>query len=274
MTQDIALIYMVAGISSRFHGKIKQFAKVGPNEENMIEYSLKQALPARFTKIIFIVGTKTEEPFRKLFGDSYMEIPVFYAQQHFDPNTRDRPWGTVDALCSAKDIIDCPFVVCNGDDLYGKNAFRTLVNHLRVHKEAATIGYQLINVLPETGKTNRGIFQIDPNNNIKTLTEVLDVEKSDLNSKGLKPDDLCSMNIFGLHPETLHLLNSKLESFKEKHKEDRKKECLLPNELSKLINKQQLVMRLYLTKDQWFGITNPEDEEIVREALITSQKQS
>ena len=42
--KDIALVYMVAGMSSRFGGKIKQFAKVGANGETLIEVSLKQAL--------------------------------------------------------------------------------------------------------------------------------------------------------------------------------------------------------------------------------------
>jgi len=37
---DIAIVYMVAGISSRFGGEIKQFAEVGPNGESLIEYSL------------------------------------------------------------------------------------------------------------------------------------------------------------------------------------------------------------------------------------------
>ena len=45
MYKDIALVYMVAGMSSRFGGKIKQFAKVGPNDSTLIEYSLYQALP-------------------------------------------------------------------------------------------------------------------------------------------------------------------------------------------------------------------------------------
>ena len=51
--EEIAIVYMVAGMSSRF-GKVKQFAKVGINGETLIEYSLNQALKAGFTKIIFM----------------------------------------------------------------------------------------------------------------------------------------------------------------------------------------------------------------------------
>ena len=118
--KDIALVYMVAGMSSRFGGKIKQFAKVGPEGETLIEYSLNQAIPAGFTKIVFIVGNKTEKPFKEMFGDSYKGIPIKYASQNFDSASRDKPWGTTDALCSAKELLDCPFIICNGDDLYGK----------------------------------------------------------------------------------------------------------------------------------------------------------
>ena len=64
MEKDIAIVYMVAGISSRFGGKIKQFAKVGLNNETLIECSLNQAIKSGATKIIFIVGNKTEKPFK------------------------------------------------------------------------------------------------------------------------------------------------------------------------------------------------------------------
>lgn len=46
MSSSLSLVYMVAGMSSRFGGKIKQFAQVGPNNSSLIEYSLQQALPA------------------------------------------------------------------------------------------------------------------------------------------------------------------------------------------------------------------------------------
>ncbi len=75
---EIALVFMVAGVSSRFGGKIKQFAKVTDNE-TLIEYSLNQALPAGFSKIIFVVGEKTQLPFKEKFGNNYRGIPILYA---------------------------------------------------------------------------------------------------------------------------------------------------------------------------------------------------
>ena len=59
---------MVAGLSSRFGGKIKSFAKIGPNNETLIEYSLNQAIKTGFNKIIFIVSELTKKPFKEKFG--------------------------------------------------------------------------------------------------------------------------------------------------------------------------------------------------------------
>ncbi len=265
--KDFAIVYLVAGISSRFGGKIKQFAKVGPNGETLIEYSLTQSIPAGFSKIIFVVGNKTEQPFKEKFGNSYNTIPIYYALQSYDEKARDRPWGTADTLYSAKHLLDCPFVVCNGDDLYGAETFKILINHLKNNDSGASIGYRLSKVIPEKGTTNRGIFKKDSDNNVKEIKEIFDITKDNLWEKGLKEDDLCSMNIFALHPETVKLLEPVIESFKEKHKHDRRIECLIPEEISNLIKAGKLNMKLYDTPESWVGITNPEDEEIVRERL-------
>lgn len=266
MKKDIALVYMVAGLSSRFGGKIKQFAKVGKNNETLIECSLNQAIPAGFTKIVFIVGDKTEEGFKKLFGNNFQGIPVFYALQKYNSDLRDKPWGTADALCSAKNLLDCMFIVCNGDDIYGKNAFKQLVEHLKNNKEEAAIGYKLIDALPENGGANRGIFQIK-NNLVRRIKETFNIVKGDLTATGTKDDDLCSMNIFALHPEVVDMLCSRLESFKLENRGDRKIECYLPTELSDLIEQGKIKMKIYPATEKWIGITNPEDEQTAREML-------
>jgi len=265
--ENLSIVYMVAGISSRFQGKIKQFAKVGPSGETLIEYSLNQAIKAGFNKIVFIVGNLTEAPFKEKFGNSYRRIPIHYALQRFNLEERDRPWGTTDALCSAINIIQEPFVVCNGDDIYGENSFKTMNEHLKKSNDEAAIGFRLSKVIPEIGKTNRGIFKVDKNNFVTDLEEVFNIEKNNLSATNTKPDDLCSMNIFALHPKTLHLLNEKLISFKQKNKGDRKAECLLPKEVSDLIKEKEIKMKLYPAKDKWFGVTNPDDEIIVKKQL-------
>ncbi len=258
---------MVAWMSSRFGGKIKQFAKVGPNDSSLIEYSLYQALPAGFSKIIFIVGKMTEQPFKEMFGDSYKWIPVEYAMQTFDESLRDRPRGTVDALCSAKDLINGPFVVCNGDDIYWANSFKLLFDHLQESDESVSLWYILENVIPEQWSTNRGIFTVNTQQYVQDIKECLGIEKNSLSALWLHPNDLCSMNIFWLTSDVLDLLHTVLLRFKAAHHWDRKIECYLPLELSNIIKEEWVNMKLYPTPDTWFGVTNPEDEDIVKKQI-------
>jgi choline kinase len=267
--KEIALVYLVAGVSSRFGGKIKAFEKVGPKGETLIEYSIKQALPNGFTKIIFIVGNKTEKEFKNFFKDNYSGIPVIYSSQYFDEKLRDKPWGTCDAVCTLKNIIDCPFIICNGDDLYGKEAFKLLVDHIRENKEEASTGYVLKEVMSEIGLVNRGIFKIDKKSYVTDLKEEIGISFSNLEERCIKENDLCSMNIFALYPKTVDLLYEKLKKFKEINKEDKKIECYLPVELSNLIKEKKIKMKLYKTSSKWIGITNPGDEEIVKKEIET-----
>ena len=57
----VAIVFMVAGLSSRFKSGPKQMAKIGPNNETLIEYSVNQSLKnGKFSKIYFITNYKTE----------------------------------------------------------------------------------------------------------------------------------------------------------------------------------------------------------------------
>lgn len=261
--KELALVYMVAGMSSRFGGKIKQFAKVGKDGETLIECSMQQALEAGFTKIIFIVGELTALPFKEKFGDNFNGIPIFYAFQRFDKETRDKPWGSLDAVCSAKEFLDCPFVVCNGDDLYGAESFKKLAEHLRESNEEASLGYIMKDTIPEKGSVNRAIFEVK-DDYILGIEENYSITKENMSERENSP---VSMNFFALHPNTLGFLKDKLDQFKEINKLDRKVESLLPNTLAQLIKEGKIKMRIYSAEDKWLGVTNPEDEEIVREII-------
>ena len=260
------ICYMVAGMSSRFNGKIKQFAQVGPNRETLIEYSMNQAIKAGFDEIVFIVGSKTEIPFKEKFNNSYNGIPIKYAKQSFDESIRDKPWGTVDALLSAKDVLDSPFVVCNGDDIYGEQTFKKLNDYLINNNNNATIGYILKNSIPEEGTVNRGIFQIE-NNRVKSIEETFKISKDNLVYRNINPNSYCSMNIFAMQLNTLDLLSNSLKEFKKKNAKSRIAECLLPVEISDLISNGKISLEIFETKDKCIGVTNPDDEFKVRELL-------
>jgi NDP-sugar pyrophosphorylase family protein len=266
MGKDIAIVFMCAGISSRFGGKIKQFAQVGSNGETLMECSLNQALKAGFTRIFFIVGDKTERPFKEKFGDLYKKIPVSYFLQKFDTSARDRPWGTADAVCSINSI-DCPFVVCNSDDIYGEYAFKILADHLRSSNECAVIGYRLADALPYNLGANRAIFKKDSKNYALDLREVFNILRSNLSATGNSPEDLCSMSIYALHGDMLNDLKEIVEEFKRNHVGDRKIECLMPDSIGRLIRENKIKVKIYPARDKPLGITCPEDEKIVKAQL-------
>lgn len=270
--KEIALVYMVAGISSRFGGKIKALAKVGSNDETFLEVSLNQAIPAGFTKIILIVSKQTEKPFREKFGDNYQGISVFYALQEYDAELRDRPWGTLDALCSAKEFLDCPFVVCSGDDLYGEEAFKITVDYLKNNSDNVMVGYKLKNVLSEAGTVNRGIAQVDSENNVIDMDEVLGILRENIKEKGLTEDSLANMLFYGFQKNTVKMFDKILKEFKKKHEGDRKIECFLPIETGNLIKEGKITMKAYPTDYEWIGLTNPEDEFKAREKLKQQSK--
>jgi NDP-sugar pyrophosphorylase family protein len=268
---DISIVFMVAGLSSRFGGRVKQFALVGPNNETLMEVSMNQAIKAGFGKIIFIVGEKTEVLFKDKFGNSYNGIPVLYAKQTFDANERDKPWGTADALVSAKDLIKEPFVVCNGDDIYGEESFQLMADWLRKNNSPATLGFELGRVVPNNGAVSRAIYTLDKNNNVLDLTETHGIEKAKFKEMKLTDKTLCSMNFFGLTPSVLTMLAEKVKNFKIAHKGDRKVECYLPTEVPNLLKEGKITLKLIPTKSDWIGITNPEDEATVRAVLAVKK---
>lgn len=262
--KDIAIVYMVAGISKRFNGNIKQFAQVGPNGESLIEYSLNQALPAGFSKIYFIVGNTTVYPFRKKFGNNYRGIPINYAMQIYYPDKRDRPWGTADAVASLRGKIDCPFVICNGDNIYGESTFRILFEHLRRSEEEATLGYKLGDVLGERAG-NRAIFTTQ-NGYVQSLREMIGLERERL-PQGISLEDLCSKNIFALHPRIIDILYEKVEDFKRENRGNRTTEYILSNALSDILGEGKIRMKIYPAVEECLDVTRQEDVEVVRERL-------
>jgi len=264
---------MVAGMSSRFGGKLKQFAEVGPKGETLIEVSMQQAKKAGFEKIIFIVGEKTEAPFKEKFGNSFEGIPIKYAKQGFDLSKRNKPWGTAEALTTSKPLINESFVVCNGDDIYGENSLKLVKDFLEKNpRVGCTIGYELGHHLPEEGSVNRGIFDFDENNFVKSIREEIGIEKSNLEEKCLNEKTLVSVNLIGLPKEILGELEKKVLEFKETHSDNRTAECFLPEKLGELIKENRLQIKLLKTSDNILGITNPGDELKVRKELVTKNQ--
>jgi len=275
------IVFMVAGMSSRFAGKPKQMAKVGPNNETLIEYSVKQALTCNFSKVIFITNPITEKLFVNIFGNIYNNIPIEYIEQKYDTKERLRPWGTTDAICSILDNVKDQFVIVNndnissivndeehyiivnGDDIYGENTFKKGFSMMEEKEINIIGGLKVIDTLPETGTVNRGIIFIE-GENVIGLKEMLNISKED---NPCLHDELANVNFLGLQLTVLKQLKIILDKFKSDHKGEKKIECILTDNLDDLIKDGSINIKFFKITDEILGITNPGDEIIVKDIL-------
>ena len=132
------LLVLAAGAGSRYGG-LKQIDPVGPNGEIILDYSIYDAIQAGFGKLVFVIRRDIEEVFMKSIGDRFADrVQVEYVFQELTdlpagfsvPEGREKPWGTGQAILSARDVIEEPFAVINADDFYGRTGYRLLFEHL------------------------------------------------------------------------------------------------------------------------------------------------
>ncbi len=274
--KNIPIVFMVAGMSSRFGGIPKPFVQVGPNNETLIEIMVDYSIKNGFGKIVFIVGDKTENLFKSKFGVEYKGKPVFYAKQSIDAETRDKPWGTCEAVVLAKDFIDDDFVVCNGDDFHSEEAIKMIFDFISNNDVSAAVGGDLIESLPDIGTVNRGVFFTDEKGYINEIKEVIGISKENYKQHGLFENNLVNHSIMLLNRKNLLILEKYLVEFKLNHDGDRKSECYLPVELSRLIKSGNIIIKLLRAPENLIGVTNPGDELILKkfltEKLTTSSK--
>ncbi len=253
-----ALVIMAAGIGSRFGKGIKQLAPVGPKGEIIMDYSIHDALEAGFNKVVFIIRKDLEDEFKKVIGDRISKITeVAYAFQEIDdlpgdfqkPADRTKPWGTGHAVLAAKKVLSEPFAVINADDYYGKEAYVKVHDYLvQDHPQDGPMhicmaGFRLGNTLSDNGSVTRGVCHIEDGklvgvtetHNIFKTADGAETRNDDGTAEALDTKSLVSMNMWGLTPEFMEILEKGFIEFLGGIKEgDIKKEYLLPSEVPPL----------------------------------------
>jgi bifunctional UDP-N-acetylglucosamine pyrophosphorylase/glucosamine-1-phosphate N-acetyltransferase len=84
------------------------------DDRPLAAHAADAAAQAGADELIIVVGYEADAV-REYFGREYAGVPVSYAVQ-------DEQAGTADAVMSARDRLDGPFVVLNGDNLYEPDA--------------------------------------------------------------------------------------------------------------------------------------------------------
>lgn len=279
-----ALIIMAAGIGSRFGGGIKQLEPVGPCGEIIMDYSIHDAMEAGFNKIIFIIRKDIEEDFRVIIGNRIEKVcaakgvEVAYAFQSLQaipegfsvPQDRTKPWGTGQAVLTAKDLVDCPFAVINADDYYGKEAFVRIHDFLCQETESYCMaGFILKNTLSENGGVTRGICQVDDNGFLTNVVETSNIVRTAtgaaVDGVAVNPESYVSMNMWGLGPEFMAVLEEGFQTFFQTTVPENplKAEYLLPIYIGQLLREKKVAVKVLETRDKWFGVTYREDKPAV-----------
>lgn len=296
MKKDCSLVIMAAGIGSRYKGGIKQLETVGPNKELIIDYSIKDALEAGFTKIVFVIRREIEDAFKEVIGDRIVKltnVDYVYQETSYLPSgfeeyekTREKPWGTGQAVFLCESVVHEPFCIINADDYYGKSSFQQMYDYIQKEMtdevtQCVMMGYRLENTLSESGAVTRGICNVDSKGYLLELVETRNVKRingviESMNAgvtKEYKQDTPVSMNMWGFPAGFLGVLEIKFKTFLANltKEEVPTKEFLIPEVIDKLLKAGEISVRVLRTDEKWYGITYKEDLESVREHLKNGQ---
>ncbi|MFH1513528.1 MAG: sugar phosphate nucleotidyltransferase [Bacillota bacterium] len=286
---DNTLLIMAAGMGTRYGGD-KQIDGMGPSNEILLEYSVYDALEAGFDKVVFIIKRDFENRIRAMIGDRLSRrAKVAYVFQDFGmlpkwyavPEGRVRPFGTVHAVLCARDVIHEPFAVINADDYYGRDPYRSILNHMRTLKpeqEACMVCYRLKNTVSEYGNVTRGVCQTDGRDKLCKLTETYQIRRfpdgtirdtnTDPAGVRLDPDCLVSMNLFGYTPWFFRIAEKRFEAFlKGLRRDEQRAEYALPTLTDQMMRDEGLTVDVLTTNAAWFGVTYQEDKPFVQQQL-------
>lgn len=284
-----ALLVLAAGMGSRYGG-LKQMDGLGPNNETIIDYSIYDAVQAGFGKVVYIVREYFLQQFKDTVKQKYSNVKcidgtplefVFVTQEldkipaGFTLNPeRQKPWGTAHAMLMAKDVINEPFVVINGDDFYGKESFRIAADWCHAHESSrntyAIVGFELDHTLSESGGVSRGICHYDASNILTDVVEHLNIIKGadgvvsgDNSASGehvtLKGSDLCSMNMWCFTPDYFAKSEAIFVDFLKAFSQELKKEFYIPYAIDCMIKDGSAKCDVLSTPSHWFGVTYKED---------------
>ena len=283
------LLVMAAGLGSRYGG-VKQIDAVGMHGETLLDFGVYDAFHADYGKVVFIIRKDIEADFReRLFDRIARNMDAEYvfqertglltAEEAALSAERKKPWGTIQAILSAKDAVKTPFTVINADDYYGRSAYKILGDYLSTLNNDDTthamVGFTLKNTMSPSGSVTRAVCVIKNG----TLVSMEENSKIEYTADGgvvshmptgdvlLTGDEPVSMNFFGFTPKVFDSFMTYWENFKKENIREPKVECLLPNGVSEMVTSGEGSVKVFTTPDKWFGMTYPEDKANVMAEL-------
>lgn len=263
---------MAAGLGSRFGG-VKQLARVGPNAEAILDFSIKDGLSAGFEDIVLVVRGEIQADVEAHLAEQHPGLAVSYVLQEDLGPARDKPWGTLHAVLSAAPAVDKPFAVINADDYYGPNSFALAATELETIEPGigANIAFELGKTIPPRGAVTRAHCKV-VDGHLAAIVETDGCERlesGEVRADGrIVPEDTpVSLNLWCFHDSVMDDFDERWRSFYAANADAPKAECQLPTVVGELMDAGRLSIRVTSSPDQWIGITNPEDLAIAQENL-------
>ena len=286
---ELSLVVMAAGMGSRFGG-LKQIEPVGMHGESIADFSVYDAKRAGFSKVVFVIKREIEEVFReKVFGKiaKHMDAACVFQEiddipAEFGPISREKPWGTGQAILCCRDEVKGSFAVINADDFYGSRSYRQLHDFLADPKNGpetahyCMVGYELGKTLTEHGTVSRGLCTVDEQGYLTKVEELRKIKRDengihnandDSTTTALKPGDTVSMNAWGFTPRVFDQLEEGFVHFLRGQRHDPKAEYYMQLTISGMLAEKRATVEVLPSDEQWYGVTYKEDLEAVRLAV-------
>jgi glucose-1-phosphate adenylyltransferase len=180
--------------------KQKAMIGLGENYRPFLDYLLLNLIKAKIKDVVIVIG-ESDNSIKDYYqenkkNNNFSELNISYAVQQI-PDGRTKPLGTADALyhglIKASEWKGSTFIVCNSDNLYSVEAFRTLQSS---EYPNAMIDYDRNSLLFENERIKR--FAITKKNSRGFLVDIIE-KPSDKFIQLIKEKDGyvgVSMNIF------------------------------------------------------------------------------
>ena len=191
---------------------------------------------------------------------------------------RTKPWGTIHAVLCAEEKVKSPFAVINSDDYYGREAFNVLGKYLgsldSQSREHAMVGYVLGNTMSDSGTVSRGVCSVK-DGYLESITEHTKIGRvngkiiSEFEGKEVEftGKEWVSMNLFAFSLKAFEEFHKYWDNFKKTSLDQPKTEALLPVAASDIVRHGEGSIKFFTSSEKWFGMTYPEDREIVKKAI-------
>ncbi len=267
------LVIMAAGLGSRFGG-VKQLARVGPSNEAILDFSIKDGRAAGFGKVVLIIRSEIEADVREHLAEQHpgADFFEFVRQDDLGP-ARDKPWGTLHAVLSAKAVLTEDFAVINADDYYGPASYQLAAEAIATldEGESANIAFEMGKTVPPQGSVTRALCEVEAGR----LTAIVETDGCERLADGslqaagsvVAEETPVSMNFWCFRADVLADFDERWERFFAENASAEKAECQLPTVVGELMADERQSVRVRSSSEQWIGITNPDDLELARAAL-------